>query len=195
LGTLVVMGDVEAFRKGWEDARLAFLKDHALEVMQREARRYDALADEFDAEYAALQEKKEILAKWRAEERKGIEASQDDVEKEKAEIRDLLADLRETQYLLERVHYRLVALKDLHDQGIGDGDIRKGLTVKEFFERFEKDRAALELRLADVRYVTKLFARRNSGLDPTVVADLRLFYERRLARLRRLQLKKPVKKA
>ncbi|MGO9309822.1 MAG: hypothetical protein ACLQDL_12450, partial [Spirochaetia bacterium] len=194
LGTLVVMGDVEAFRKGWEDARLAFLKDHALEVMQREARRYDALADEFDAEYAALQEKKEILAKWRAEERKGIEASQDEVEKEKAEIRDLLADLRETQYLLERVHYRLAALKDLHDQGLGDGDIRKGLTVKEFFERFEKDRAALELRLADVRYVTKLFAHRNKGLDFTVVSDLRRFYEQRLARLKRLQHRKPVKK-
>ncbi len=194
LGTLVVMGDVEAFRKGWEDARLAFLKDHALEVMQREARRYDALADEFDAEYAALQEKKEILAKWRAEERKGIEASLDEVEKEKAEIRDLLADLRETQYLLERVHYRLAALKDLHDQGLGDGDIRKGLTVKEFFERFEKDRAALELRLADVRYVTKLFAHRNKGLDFTVVSDLRRFYEQRLARLKRLQHRKPVKK-
>src|SRR5271157_429306 len=194
LGTLAVTGDVEAFRKGWEDERLAFLKEHALDVMQREARRYDALSDEFEAEYAALQEKKEILAKWRTEERKGIAGVGDEVEKEKAEIGELLADLRETQFLLERVHYRLVTLKDLHDQGLGDGDIRKGLTAKEFFARFEKDRAALELRLADVRYVTKLFARRNKGLDSTVVADLRRFYERRLAHLKRLQHRKPAKK-
>ena len=90
LGTLVVTGDVDAFRKSWEDERLAFLKEHAIDVMQREARRYDALADEFDAEYAALQEKKEILAKWRAEEKKGIVGSQDEVEKEKGEIWDLL---------------------------------------------------------------------------------------------------------
>jgi hypothetical protein len=194
LGTLAVTGDMDAFRKGWEDERLAFLKEHALDVMQREARHYDALADEFDAEYAALQEKKEILAKWRAEEKKGVLGGKEDLEKEKAEIGELLADLRETQFLLERVHYRLVTLKDLHDQGFGDGDIRKGLTAKEFFERFGKDRAALELRLADVRYVTKLFARRNKGLDSTVFADLRRFYERRLAHLKRLQHRKPVKK-
>ena len=195
LGTLAVTGDVDAFRKSWEDQRMAFLKEHAIDVIQREARRYDALVDEFDTEFAALQEKKEILAKWRAEEKKGVTGVGDEVEKEKAEIAVLLADLRETQFLLERVHYRLAALKELHDQGFGDGDIRKGLTASEFFERFEKDRAALELQLADVRYVTKLFARQNKGLDPTVVADLRLFYERRLARLKRLELKKPIKKS
>jgi len=196
LVTLEVKGDVDAFLKSWEEQRAAFLKDHAMDVIQREAQRYDALADEFDSEFAALQEKKDILAKWRAEEKKGVMGSGAEIEKEKSEIADLLADLRETQFLLERVHYRLVDLKELHDLGLGHGEIRKGLTTKEFFERFEKDRAALELRLADVRYVTKLFARRNSGRDPTVVADLRLFREQRLAHLKKLlKPKKPVKKA
>ena len=194
LGTLEVKGDVDTFRKSWEDERVAFLKDHAIDVIQREAQRYDALSDEFDTEFAALQEKKDVLAKWFTEEKRGVVGSRDEVEKEKGEIADLLADLRETQFLLERVHYRLVMLKDLHDRGLGHGDIRKGLSTKEFFERFEKDRASLEIRLANIRYVTKLFARRNSGRDPTVVADLRRFYERRLAHLKRLQrLKKPVK--
>ena len=194
VGTLAVTGDVDAFLKNWEAERLAFLKAHAFDVIQREARRYDALADEFDTEFAALQEKKETLEKWIAEEKKGIIGSEAEVEKEKVEIAELLASLRETQFLLERVHYRLVTLKDLHAQGIGDGDIRKGLTTKEFFERFESDRAALELRMADVRYVTKLFVRRNKGLDPTAVADLRLFYERRLAHLKKLEHKKPAKR-
>jgi len=66
LVTLEVKGDVDAFLKSWEEQRAAFLKDHAMDVIQREAQRYDALADEFDSEFAALQEKKDILGKWRA---------------------------------------------------------------------------------------------------------------------------------
>ncbi|MGA2640353.1 MAG: FecR family protein [Spirochaetia bacterium] len=196
LGTLEVKGDVDAFRKGWEDERAAFLKEHAIDVIQREAQRYDALADEFDTEFAALQEKKEILAKWSSEEKRHVVVSEAEIEKEKGEIADLLADLRETQFLLERVHYRLVMLRELHDQGFGHGDIRKGLSTKDFFERFEKDRASLELRLASVRHIVKLFAQRNKGKDPTVVADLHRYYERRMAHLKKLQQhKKPVKKA
>jgi hypothetical protein len=187
--------DVETFRSSWEKERAAFLKDHAIDVFKRDAQRYESLSDEFDTEYAALQEKKDILAKWTTEEKKGVVGSAAEVEKEKGEIADLLGDIRETQFLLERVHYRLTAMKDLHDQGVGHGDIRKGLTTKEFFNRFEKGRAGLEVRLAGVRHVTKLYVRRNQGKDPTTVADLRRFYERRLAHLKRLQQpKKPVKK-
>ena len=121
LGTLEVKGDVETFRKGWEDERSAFLRDHALEVIQREAQRYDNLSDEFDTEYAALQEKKDILAKWSTEEKKGIVGSGAEVEKDKAEVAELLADLRETQFLLERIHYRLIVLMELQDHGVGQG--------------------------------------------------------------------------
>jgi hypothetical protein len=196
LGTVEFKGvDVDAFLKKWETERAEFLKARAAEVIQKEAQRYDALSDEFETEFAALKEKKEILAKWSAEEKKGVGGSGAEVEKEKAEISELLADLRETQFLLERAHYRLAALKELHDQGVGRGDIRKGLSSKEFFERFDKERTGVELRLAGVRQVTKQFSRRNNGLDPTAVSSLHRFYERRLAHLKRLkQIKKPVKK-
>jgi hypothetical protein len=195
LGILPVKGDVETFRKAWEDERAAFLRDHALNVIQREAQRYDSLSDEFDTEFAALQEKKDILAKWSTEEKKGVVGSSAEVDREKGEIADLLADLRETQFLLERVHYRLLVLKDLHDHGVGQGDIRKGLTTKDFFTRFERDRAGLEIRMAGIRHVIKLFVKRNAGKDPTVVADLHRYYERRQAHLKRLQHgRKPVKK-
>jgi hypothetical protein len=184
----VTGGDVETFRQAWENERLAYLKDHALEIIQREAQRYDALSDEFDTEFAALQEKKDILASWEAQEKKGAVGSGDEVEKQKAEIADLLADLRETAFLLERVHYRMIRLRELHEQGFGHGDIRKGLSTGEFFQRFDQDRKGLELRLAGVRHVLKLFTHRNRGLDPTVIADLRRYYERRIAHLKKLKV-------
>jgi hypothetical protein len=50
-----------------------------------------------------------------------------------------LADLRETQFLLERVAFRLARLEEYHGQGLGDGEIAKGITTAAFFNRFDKD--------------------------------------------------------
>jgi len=184
--------DPDDFRKSWEDARVAALKTGAFPVIQREAVAYDRLVDEFDGTYAALQEKKDILDRWEAEEKSGSPAAGAEVEKEKAEIADLLADLRETQFLLERTRFRLARLEDFHKQGLGDGEIAKGVTTAAFFERFDKDRPDLEHRLAMVRFAVKLFTHRNDGHDPTMVVDLHRYYERRLTHLKRLQHKRLV---
>lgn len=187
-------GDPDGFRKKWEQERLEALKEHALDVIQREALTYDRLVDEFTNTYAALQEKRDLLARWEAEDKTGAGAANDKEEKEKAEIADLIADLRETQFLLERVHFRLLGLKDYHDQGLGDGEIRHGLTTTEFFERFEKDRAELEREMAKVRLVTKLVVHHDKGHDRTLVTDLKKFYEKRQAHLKKIQNKRLVKK-
>ena len=61
--------------------------------------------------------------------------------------------------------------------------------------RFERERAALELRMAGIRHIVKLFVKRNAARDTTVVADLHRFYERRLVHHKRLQHgRKPVRK-
>lgn len=181
--------DPDDFRKDWEGKRIGELKTGALAVIQREAQNYDRLVDQFTADYAALQEKRQILDTWEAEEKSGGAAGPN-VEKEKAEIADLLADIRETQFLLARAHFRLAALKEYHDQGFGEGQIRNGLSAKQFFERFEKDRRELEHQMAGVRLITKLYVHRNGGRDPTVVVDLHKFNERRIAHLKRLQHKR-----
>ncbi len=187
-------GDPDDFRKAWEEKRRAFLKENALAEIQTEAQTYDRLADEFTETYASLQEKKDLLAKWEAEEKNGTVAAGADVEKEKAEIADLLTDLRETQFLLERVRFRLILLRELHEQGFGRGEIRSGLTTAAFFDRFDRDRGDLGRQLAMVRFAVKLYTHRNDGRDPTIVRDLHRFYERRQAHLKRLQHRRIVKK-
>ena len=192
---LAVTGaDLEGFRKGWENDRVSALKAGALLVIQREAENYDRLVDEFSASYAALMEKREILSRWSDEEKNGAIGAGAEVEKQKAEIADLLASLRETQYLLERAHFRLAALRELHEQGFGRGDLHKGLSTKDFFDRFEQERPELERHLAAVRYDVKLFSHRNNGHDPTVVTDLKRFYEKRLAHRKLEQRRKLAKR-
>src|SRR5208282_4301970 len=93
--TLAVSGaDLEGFRKAWETERTAALKANALAVFQREAESYDRLVDDFRDDYTSLQEKREILDRWMDEEKNGKPVSAE-VEKEKAEIADLLLVIRE----------------------------------------------------------------------------------------------------
>jgi len=186
--------DPDDFRKAWEDARIAAFKADALSVIQREVQSYDRLVDEFAEEYAALQQKRSILARWETEEKGGTTAGGEDEDREKAEIADLLTDLRETQFLLERAHFRLLGLKDYHEQGFGDGEVGRGLTASAFFVRFEQESAELEKEMAAVRATIRLLVHRSDGRDPTLVTDLRKFWERRIAHLKKLEKEKGAKK-
>jgi hypothetical protein len=191
----VTGGDLETFRKAWEEKRMAALKADALQVMQRDARRYMQLVDEFQAGRDALDEKRDILARWTAEERSGkIGPDAASMEADRAELQQAISDLRETQFLLERLHYRLAALKEYHDQGFGEGNIREGLSTRQFFERFSKDRVALERSMAEVRHAAKLLVHRNRDNDPTLVTDVRVFYAKRVVRAHRPAARTAVKK-
>ena len=77
--------------------------------------------------------------------------------------------------------------KTFLEQGLGDGEISNGLTTATFFDRFDKDGPELERQLASVTLAVKLYTHRNGGHDPTLVTDLRKFYVRRAAHLKRLQ--------
>jgi len=181
--------DPDDFLRKWEQARSAALKADALAVIQREVQSYDRLTDEFAEEYAALKEKNAILARWEAEDKGAGAATGIDLEKERAEIADLLIDLRETQFLLERVYFRLLGLKDYHDQGFGRGELGRGVSTAAFFERFERDSTELEREMAAVRAAVRLLVKRSNGVDPTAIVDLKKFMGRRLVHLKRMEQK------
>jgi hypothetical protein len=65
------------------------------------------------------------------------------------------------------VYYRLLRLRRLHDEGYGRGSISASLTTDQFFDQLQRERSGVELRMANVRYVVRLYARRNGGEDPT----------------------------
>lgn len=173
-GTLAINGgSLEDFRKNWEVKRVAVLRSNALGVFRKNALAYENLVQEFNRNYRELMLKEKIFQKWYAEEKKHRMGSAAEIRQETTEITEVLSRLRETQFLLERVDHRLSQLKKLHDQGVGKGTIREGLTTMAFFDRFEKERKVLELQLAAVRHVVKLFASRNGGYDPTHVIDIK----------------------
>ncbi|HVO39322.1 MAG TPA: FecR family protein, partial [Spirochaetia bacterium] len=157
----------EQFRRRWLQDRAAEGRTNALGLIRASVGRYQQLKASMDRDYAQLERQKAILSKWTAEDRRGAVGSAAEIEKEKAMLEGTLSRLRQEQFVMERVHYRLVALKRLHDQGFGRGAISGTQSTEQFFSQFQNERKGAEARMSTVRYAAKLYARRNNGLDPT----------------------------
>ncbi|MBN2551364.1 MAG: FecR domain-containing protein [Spirochaetales bacterium] len=163
----VAVSDLETFRRDWYGERLEALKSNALRAIQSYAGRYLRLKDRFDLAYADLRDNDRILDKWYEEQRRGeIGGRMESLQEKKELIGDLL-QLRRILYIFERVYHRLIELEDYYSQGYGRGQIEAGLSSAAFFQRFDREKSGLAEKMAEVRYLTKLYAKRNDGNFPT----------------------------
>ena len=130
------------------------------------ARAYDRLTRELNVAYTALMIHAKIIRKWEDEDRREMSGVRKGIAKENQVIGALLARLRRIQFQLERVSFRLMRLRAVHDRGFGGGTLDGGVTTTQFFERFEKERRDIAVKLARTRFVAKMYVRRNEGRLP-----------------------------
>jgi hypothetical protein len=183
-GTVAVGGaELESFRAAWEGERVKALRANALALIRKNAALYESLMEEFNGYHAELLKQQRVLTTWYAEEKQGRVGTDGEVREETMALTDVVARLRETLFLLERVHYRLVRLEEHHRQGFGNGTIRVGLTTEAFFARLRRESADLERKMAVVRHVSKLLALRSGGSQPGGELDIQGIRTRRLRRL------------
>jgi hypothetical protein len=163
----VAVSDLARFRQEWYAERLEVLKANPLKAIRFYALRYIALRDRFNRAYAALARERQVLQKWYDEDRRGQVGGNMEILREKRRIIGHLLELRKVLFVFERVHFRLSELEEYYRQGYGEGTLEGSLTSRAFFQALDRDRDVLERRMAEVRYVTKLYARRNQGSFPT----------------------------
>ena len=167
----VSVSDLARFRQEWYAERLEVLKANPLKAIRFYALRYAALRDRFNRAYAALGRERQVLQKWYDEDRRGQVGGNMEILREKRRLIGHLLELRKVLFLFERVYFRLSELQEYYRQGYGEGTLESGLTSRAFFQAFDRDRAVLERQMAEVRYATKLFAKRNQGAFPTERAE------------------------
>ncbi len=167
----VSVSDLSRFRQEWYAERLEVLKANPLKAIRFYALRYAALRDRFNRAYAALGRERQVLQKWYDEDRRGQVGGNVEILREKRRLIGHLLELRQVLFLFERVYFRLSELQEYFRQGYGEGTLESGLTSRAFFQAFDRDRAVLERRMAEVRYATKLYAKRNQGAFPTERAE------------------------
>jgi hypothetical protein len=54
-----------------------------------------------------------------------------------------------------------------YEEGYGQGEIAPGLSTAEFFNRFLSRQKELAAKIRRIRYIMKLYAKRNAGSFPT----------------------------
>jgi hypothetical protein len=163
----VAVSDLQRFRQEWYAERLEVLKANALKAIRAYALRYLALRERFSRAYAALARERQVLEKWYEEDRRGKVGGNMEILREKKLLIAHLVELRKVLFVFERVYFRLAELEDYYRQGYGEGALEGSLTSGAFFQAFDRDRAVLERRMAEIRYLTKLYAKRNQGAFPT----------------------------
>jgi hypothetical protein len=162
----VRVSDLAAFRRQWFADRLEVFKANALRAVKAYALRYLRLKAEFQNSYRELLAEQAILNKWIAEDRGNTLGGRMEIMREKKAIIGKLLQIRKILFIFERIYFRLAELETYYRQGYGRGLIRPGLSSGEFFERFAAEKVELGRQMAKVRYVVKLYARRNEGSFP-----------------------------
>jgi hypothetical protein len=163
----VAVSDLETFQRNWYADRMEVFKSNALQAIKFYAGRYLRLKNRFDSAYDDLQQETQILRKWYAEDRRGEIGGRMESMREKKELIGDLLELRKILYIFERVYFRLVELEGYYRQGYGRGQIGSGLSAAAFFNRFDREKQMLGEQVAEIRFITKLYAMRNNGNFPT----------------------------
>jgi hypothetical protein len=159
---------LEAWRAQWGTERLQYVQANALRIIQRLARLYAGLSRQLGLEAAELARSRAIITRWAEEDRSGRAAPGASLQlaRERRLIGGLLLRMRRTLFVMERVAYRIERMQVLHARGFGVGTLDGGETTAAFFTRFEKERADLHKNLAQARWVSKMYVRRNDGQLP-----------------------------
>jgi hypothetical protein len=162
----VATTDMEGFRTRWAAERLQNLEQNAFARIQANATLYDRLVRELTDANADLVRNQAVVAKWTDEDRRGRVGQRLEIARERRLVGAPLARLRRVQFPMERVTFRLARLERIAARGFGAGTLSSGLTTAQFFQRFDSERPGIERTLAQTRYVTKMFGRRNEGRLP-----------------------------
>lgn len=175
----VALADYENFKARWIAGEAEAFKKNAPRAARRIALRYFDLAERLVANHERIAASGALKA-WLQEERSGSPPAMSDEELDRrlAELGPLLADSRAILASMERVATRVAALEDVvgNDPAIMAQQVRAGVTIADFFKRFEVAKEKDKQRILALRKALKLWKRaimereRRKGRDQGVTA-------------------------
>lgn len=162
----VAVSDLESFRKNWYAERIEVFKSNALKVLRSYSVLYKRYYREFNIEYTSLLRERQILNKWIKEDKAGQIGSNIALMREKKRIIGHLFKMRRILFIFERVYFRMLELQTYYNKGYGRGMLSSNLSAAAFYRQFNSERKELTRKMALVRYVIKLYRKRNNGSIP-----------------------------
>ncbi len=162
----VAVSNLSEYRTNWHADKIEAFKSNALNAIKYYALRYQEYREKFSDAYRLLLDQREVVEKWIEEDKQGVTGSTIEVMREKKNLIGPLMRLRGVLFIFERLYFRVQELADYHGEGYGRGMISAGFSTGDFFNMVKDDKSILAARMADIRYVMKLYAERNNGSLP-----------------------------
>lgn len=151
---------VETFRQTWAEQRRAAFLQNAPRIVRNTSARYTTLHDRFTAAYRELMRNRAVLDRWIREDRTGAQIDPTQFAADRNAVLDALSRARAAAFLFERVLHRTNAMYRIYTTSSHWTDL-SGFSSDEFFRRVENERPELLRQLRSLRYVLKLFAKRD----------------------------------
>lgn len=141
------------FREYWVSSRMEVFKSGADTFIRAYARQYDEFLPKFEAAYRQMNESRALLERYG----KNPGASAGTLFQVKSKVSPGIIRMRSVLPMFEQVLYRLDVLAGYHEEGFGRTTVSAGVTSDQFFARFGSGLDQVKLKIADVRYLFKLF--------------------------------------
>ena len=149
----------------WLDERMRAFYARAESILTFQAARYLALRTRFFDAWEDLQEHRDIIDTWVAEDRRGELGSRIDQIRQKRRIIGSIIEIRRAASFFHRLFYRLRSLASMPDLPLS-AEVAEDLTLGEFFSQLRNEARLIEERLNSYRQLLVLYARRNDGVTP-----------------------------
>ncbi len=166
----VAPSDLSLYRSYWLSSRNRIFRKGAGTFIKGFIKQFLLFRPEFDKAYASLLDMKPVLQKYGT---RSSSYSLGSLLKARGEVSPAVVRMRSVLPMYEMVFYRLKVLEKYHEQGLGHGTVEKGLTTEAFFKTFSGEKVILERRLAEVRYLFKLYTsiHEASGGGPSILDE------------------------
>ncbi len=162
----VSISTLEQFRREWTAEKVSAFRSNSARAVRNFAQRYNQLSSQFERGFASLEAQATIIEKWSGESRRGAVGTRTDIIREKRAIIGALMNLRRVLFFFERIYFRLNEIRDYMDNAALASEIRRGQTVRQFYEQLDREAPQLMRKMARVRFVAKMYAQRNEGELP-----------------------------
>lgn len=161
----VELGELDAFRRDWFDQKIESFIPTAGIVVKGFARQYRDLTERFNTAYSELMQHSDIFDRWERDLRRGTGMGA--AVKDKIEVSPAIFRMRSIIFMFERLYYRIKSLKNVYEEyNIPSSRLWSGYSTTDLFREFERNQKNIAWKLAQTRYIFKLYGKMTSAISP-----------------------------
>ncbi len=162
----IQISNVEDFKTEWIRQKVTLFAPGALKILKSHAVAYIENLDKFNSAYVELMKFRDVFKRWEQPRGTGSSAVQSVAVRDKISVSPAVFKMKSSLAFFEHTYFRIVDLLTLYSRlTLDKGVIWPGFTTDDFFAEFSRKRGELAWKMAQVRYILKLYSRMDWGFS------------------------------